>query len=338
MTVIPHRPTAVAEDSPRELKYVRDTTDKVFRGIATGGGAIVVSLMIFVAFFLTINAIPAIKNVGLGSFITTTDWSPETNTYGMAALLVGTILIALVALIVSTPLSLGLALFVTEIARGGLRRFLQTAIDLMAAVPSIVFGLWGTLQLQGALAPLAEWINQWFGWIPLFAVRGVDPSNPLGDPSLFKASTFIAGVVVALMIVPTQTSIMVESFSRAPGGEKEGAFALGATRWGVIQSVVLPFGRGGIVGGTMLGLGRALGETIAIYLIISPVFDIKFRILEKGGNSVAAHIALRYGEASGLAMQALMAAGLTLFIMTMIVNFLASIIISRSRSGADSEA
>jgi phosphate transport system permease protein len=127
-------------------------------------------------------------------------------------------------------------------------------------------------------------------------------------------------------------------FSQTPQGEKEAALALGATRWGMIRSVVLPFGRGGIIGGTMLGLGRALGETIAIYLIISPIFTIQFQILQRGANSIAALIALRYGEASGVTLSALMAAGLALFVLTMIINFTASAVIARSRSGADSEA
>ncbi|MCU1530271.1 MAG: phosphate transporter permease, partial [Frondihabitans sp.] len=140
------------------------------------------------------------------------------------------------------------------------------------------------------------------------------------------------------MIVPVMTSMMRESFSRATIGEREGAFALGATRWGMIRAVVLPFGKGGIIGGTMLGMGRALGETIAIYLIISPTFVIQTHILQKGTNSIAAHIALQYGEASGFSLSALMAAGLALFVLTMLINFTASTVISRSRSGAESEA
>ena len=137
------------------------------------------------------------------------------------------------------------------------------------------------------------------------------------------------------MVVPTMTSVMREAFSQAPVGEREGALALGSTRWGMIRSVVLPYGRGGIIGGTMLGLGRALGETIAVYMIISPIFNINWQILKSGGNSVSALIALRYGEASGFGLSALMAAGLVLFLITMAINFTASTIVARSRSGAD---
>ncbi len=145
-----------------------------------------------------------------------------------------------------------------------------------------------------------------------------------------------AGIVVSLMIVPTQTSVMREAFSQAPLGEREGALALGSTRWGMIRTVVLPFGRGGIIGGTMLALGRALGETIAVVMIISPIFSINPQVLKTGTNSVSALIALRYGEASQFGLSALMAAGLVLFIITLIVNFTASTIVARSRSGAES--
>jgi phosphate transport system permease protein len=337
-TTLPEYPaetTVVA--SPREVRQRLERADTTFRWTTRGGGVIVLTVMILVGLYLTYNAIPAIAKVGVWKFLTTPDWSPETFTFGVAELLTGTILIAIVALIVGFPLSLGTALFITQIAGNRLRAVLTSVIDLLAAIPSVIFGLWGLKFLEGQLAPFAEWLSSWLGWFPLFHVDGVDPDNPLPNPALYSSSTFIAGVVVGLMIVPVMTSMMRESFSRAPIGEKEGAFALGATRWGVIRTVVLPFGRGGIIGGTMLGVGRALGETIAIYLIISPTFVIQWHILQKDTNSIAAHIALRYGEASPFAMSALMAAGLTLFILTMIVNFTASTIIARSRSGADSE-
>ena len=138
------------------------------------------------------------------------------------------------------------------------------------------------------------------------------------------------------MVVPTQTSVMREAFSQTPMGEREGALALGSTRWGMIQTVVLPFGRGGIIGGVMLGLGRALGETIAVYMIISPIFVINWELLKTGTNSVSSLIALRYGESSQFGLSALMAAGLVLFLITLAINFTASSIVARSRSGAES--
>ena len=245
--------------------------------------------------------------------------------------------IATVALAIAMPLALGTALFITEVATGWMQKALTSLIDLLAAVPSVVFGLWGAYMLQPNVVDFSKWLSTWFGWIPFLQVDGVDPGSPLRDTVPFTASAFIAGLVVAMMIVPIQTSIMTESFRRAPTGEREGAYALGATRLGMIRTVVLPFGRGGIIGGTMLGLGRALGETIAIYLIISPVYAINFHVLEKGANSIAAMIALKYSESNESAMSALMAAGLTLFVITMLVNITASAIMARSRSGAESE-
>jgi phosphate transport system permease protein len=322
---------------PRALTTRFSLTDRIFRGTSRSAGTFVLLVMALVGGFLTAHAIRAISSVGVISFVTTQEWSPETNHFGIAAVLTFTVLIAMVALTVAVPLSLGGALFITEIAPPGLKKIMTTVIDLMAAVPSVVYGLWGLSYLQNHVVGLSYWISTYFGWIPLFKVDGADPGNPLPNTALYTSSTFIAGLIVGMMIIPIQTSMMVESFSRAPQGEREGAYALGATRWGVIRSVVLPFGKGGIIGGVMLGLGRALGETIAIYLIISPVFSTSFHVLQNGSNSVAAMIALRYGEANGFAMSALMAAGLALFMLTMAINFTASMIISRSRSGAESE-
>jgi phosphate transport system permease protein len=337
-TATPDYPVATETDArPRLIKHVLERADLTFRGIATGGGTVVVLIMGLVAVFLTVQSLQALGKVGIGEFITTQDWSPETNHFGIAAVLTGTVLIAAVALIIAFPLAIGTSLFITEVAGGPMKRLLTSIVDLMAAVPSIVYGIWGLAFLEPVIVPFAQWLSSWLGWIPIFAVDSADPNNPLPDDASFGSSTFIAGLVVGLMIVPIMTSIMREGFSRAPIGEREGAFALGATRWGTIRSVVIPFGRGGIIGGTMLGMGRALGETIAIYLIISPAFTINFHILQKGANSIAALIALRYGEASGFTLSALMAAGLALFVLTMIVNFTASAIIARSRSGADSE-
>ena len=212
-------------------------------------------------------------------------------------------------------------------------------VDLMAAVPSIVYGLWGLFFFQGMVIGISRWIITWLGWMPSVLGRRRRPQQPSGQPqTVYTASTFIAGIVVALMVMPIQCSVMREVFSQVPIGEREGAYALGATRWGMIRIVVLPFGRGGIIGGTMLGLGRALGETIAVVLIISPRFDINFHVLEAGGNTVSKLIALRYSEASGFGLSALMAAGLALFAMTLVVNFTASCFVARSRSGAESEA
>lgn len=335
--LLPPASTAAPEDpQPRRIVSRESLIDQIFRHSAFSAGAITVAIMLAVGVFLSLRGGQALSQAGW-SFLVEQQWSPETGTFGVAAVLFGTVSIAVVALIVSVPLSLGTALLLSEVvAPGRLRGMLVSLVDLMAAVPSIVFGLWGVYFLQAGIIPIASWISVWFGWIPVFAVT--DASGvPLTEASAFTSSAFIAGIVVGLMVVPTQTSIMREAFARAPIGEREGAYALGSTRWGMIRAVVLPFGRGGIIGGTMLGLGRALGETIAVYMIISPLFSINWQVLKTGTNSVSALIALRYGEASEFGLSALMAAGLVLFGLTLVVNFAASSIVARSRSGVESD-
>ena len=314
---------------------MRDPADVAFRGIARGGGIIVLSIMSLVGVFLGFRALQALQVSGF-SFLTEQAWEPDSGRFGIAAVIVGTILIAVVAIAIAVPLATGTALYITEYSPRKLRGFFIALVDIMAAIPSVVYGLWGFFFLQNNIVPVSKWISQTFGWIPIFAVDGADPNDPLSSITVYTSSTFIAGIVVAFMITPIITSIMREVFGQAPLGEREGALALGSTRWGMIRSVVLPFGRGGMIGGTMLGLGRALGETIAVYMIISPVFVIQPHILQNGASSVSALIALRYGEATEFGMSALMAAGLALFVMTLIVNFAASTIVARSRSGASS--
>ena len=336
MTTIPV-PEAGAPASPRRLAARRDRGDGFFNRVTLLTGVTVLAIMAAVGVFLAIEAVDALKATGLG-FLTTAEWQPDRGEFGIAAVLTGTVMIALVAVSIALPISLGTSLFIAEVAPPRIRSWLVALVDLMAAVPSVVYGLWGFFFLQERVIGLSRWISRWFGWIPIFHVDGADHSSPLSNASVFTASTFIAGIVVALMVMPIQTSIMREVFSQVPAGEREGAFALGASRWGMIRIVSLPFGRGGIIGGTMLGLGRAMGETIAVYQIISPRFDINFHVLEAGGNSVSSLIALRFGEASGFGLSALMAAGLSLFTLTLIINFTASIFVARSRSGASSEA
>ena len=325
----PHPP------AKRSLRSRPSRSDSIFRTVSFTAGTTTVGIMLAVGLFLSIRAGDALSVSGL-SFLTEQQWSPETQTFGIAAILAGTITIALIAMCVAVPLSLGTALLISEIASGRLRDLLVTLVDLMAAVPSVVFGLWGLFFLQGNVIPVAQWISTYLGWIPIFQVADAS-GDALTDASAFTSSAFIAGIVVGLMVVPTQTSVMREAFSQAPVGEREAALALGSSRWGMIRTVVLPFGRGGIIGGTMLGLGRALGETIAVYMIISPIFTINWQVLKTGTNSVSALIALRYGEASQFGLSALMAAGLVLFVITLLVNFTASSIVARSRSGAETD-
>ncbi len=335
--VVAPRTEAEAAPLPRVIHSVSGVGDRIFRRGAAVSGIIVLAVMGAVGLFLGSQALQALKSRGF-SFLTTAAWEPDRGTFGVAAVLTGTVTIALVAIIISFPVASCTALFISEVASQKVKQTLIALVDLMAAVPSIVYGLWGLFFLQDQVIGLARWLTTWFGWIPIFKVDGADPTNPLASSSVYTSSAFIAGIVVALMVMPIQCSVMREVFSQAPPGEREGAFALGATRWGMIRSVVLPFGKGGMIGGTMLGLGRAMGETIAVVLVISPSFEISPHILQAGTNSVASLIALRFSESSGFGLSALMAAGLALFVLTLAINFTASAFVARSRSGATSEA
>jgi phosphate transport system permease protein len=332
----PAPPTLPPGPTARPIVANLSAVDRTFRRLLYGGGALVLVIMVLVGGFLFYRAWTALDKAGF-SFFTTQDWNPDGGGFGIAAVLVGTVLIALVAIVVALPLSLGTALYISEYAPTRFKRAFVAAVDLMAAVPSVVFGLWGAFLLQWKVISLSRWISDWFGWFPLFKVHGAHRHDPLATATVYTSSSFIAGLVVALMVTPIACSIMREAFGQAPAGEREGAYALGATRWGMISSVVLPFGKGAIIGGTMLGLGRALGETIAVVMIISPIFKIQPHILQNGTSSISSLIALRYGESSPFGISALMAAGLTLFVFTLLVNFAAASVVARSRSGATSE-
>jgi phosphate transport system permease protein len=297
---------------------------------------VVLVLMALVGGFLAFRGSQALHKAGW-SFFTTAAWQPDAGHFGIPGILLGTVLIGVVAIAFAIPLAVGTALYISEYAPAWLRRWLISLVDLMAAVPSVVYGLWGFFFLQEHVLGLSRWLSTYGAWFPPFRVPGIDPRDPLLALTFYKSSTFIVGMVVALMVTPIACSVMRESFARAPVGEREGALALGSTRWGMIRAVVLPYGRGGIIGGIMLGLGRALGETIAVFMVLSVVPDgVQPYLLKSSGVSVSSLIALHYGDASAFATSALMAAGLALFGMTLIVNFIASAIIVRSRSGAAS--
>lgn len=316
-------------DSPVRPVIRRNAADRTFRSAATAAGALTLVLMALIGLFLLIKSWDALRVAGL-SFFTTAQWEPNGGVFGIAAVMLGTFLIAFVALGFAVPVAIIGSIFITDYAPARMRTPLIWLVDLLAAVPSLIYGLWGRSYLQPKIIPISDWISTHLGFIPIF-----QSDRAVG----FAASTFIAGIVVALMVLPICTAVMREVFAQAPAGEKEGALALGGTRWGVIKTVVLPFGRGGMVGASMLGLGRALGETIAITLIISPTFEISrlTHILQTGGNSIASLIALRFSESSSFGISALMAAGLTLFVLTLLVNAVASVVVARSRSGASTE-
>jgi phosphate transport system permease protein len=328
------RPSAGAP-TPRSLRSAISLGDHIFRGLVRGAAAVVLAITGGIGLFLAIKAYPVLHDLGL-SFFTTSDWNPDTSKIGIAAVLVGTFECAAVAILFAFPLALGLALYISEYAPPGLKRVLISLVDLMAAVPSVVFGLWGVFFLMPRALYVSHWLSQHAGWIPVFEVR-TNPNAANWEQGKYTSSLFIAGLVVSLMVLPMACSVMREVFSLCPPGEKEAALALGATRWGMIRTVLLPFGKGGIIGGTMLAMGRALGETIAALMILSLAFEVKIRILELGGSTTSVLIASRFGDATSFQLSALLAAGLVLFLITLGVNTLASIVVGRSRSGASSE-
>jgi phosphate transport system permease protein len=336
VTTLPVRGASAEEVLPRKIARKSSGADAVFEHTFRVIGASVLVITGGVGLFLAWQAYPTLQHYGW-SFFTTQQWSPESDVLGIAAVLVGTIQVAAVAMFFAFPLALMTALFISEYAPAKMRPFLVSMVDLMAAVPSIIWGLWGFFLVMPHAAELAHWLQQHFGWLPIFSVDA-DPNAAVWDASRYVASAFCAGIAVAGMVLPMACAVMRQVFSQAPVGEREAALALGATRWGVVTSVVLPFGRGGIIGGAMLGLGRALGETIAVLLIVSPAFVIKPRVLEIGTNTISALIAGRFGDATDIQLSALLAAGFVLFVITLIVNTLAAVIVNRSRSGAGTDA
>jgi phosphate transport system permease protein len=315
----------------RQLVTRPTTSDRVFVGVTRGAAVATLLVMGLIGYFLTKGAWPALQQRGW-HFFTEKQWLPETGQYGIAGLLEGTVLVGVIALLVAVPVSFGAALFISEYAPGGLRKALVTLVDLMAAVPAVIYAIWAVVFLQAQLLPVAQWLSVHLGkFLGPLTVKTPD------SPSSYTSSAFIAGVAVGFVIMPTITSIMREVFAQAPIGEREGAIALGSTKWGMIRTVVLPFGRAGIIGGIMLGLGRALGETIVVYALISPIFDFTTHPLETGTNTIAAHIASRYSESNGTAFAGLLAAGMVLFAFTLVINTAAGVVVSRSRSGAATE-
>ena len=239
-------------------------------------------------------------------------------------------------MVVAFPLALMFALFITDYAPKRMKSWLISTVDLMAAVPSIIYGLWGFFLLQPHAINLARWLSQYFGWFPLFHVD-TDPNAAVWQQSRYTSSAFIAGLAVSMMAIPLACAIMRGVFDQAPLGEREAAMALGGTRFGVARTVVLPFAKGGVIGGTMLALGRALGETAAVLIIISPAYAIKPRVLEAGTQTTSALIAGNFGNATKSQLSALLTAGFVLFLITLAVNSVAAVFIRRSRSGTGTE-
>lgn len=301
-------------------------SDQIFRVIVTAFSFSALIILSLIALFLLLKGGATLKEQGFG-FVTNFEWSltPDENgkevaKFGLQAMLVGTVVISIIALVIALPLSVLTALFLTFYAPDRVKKLLVTIVDLMAAFPSILYGLWGFFVLMPMAEYWAKLIHKWLGWIYIF-----DVPQPV-----FSRSPFIAGLVLAVMIIPIVTSVSREVFSQTPLERIQAAYALGATKWGMIRAVVFPFGAGGVVGGSMLGLGRAFGETVAVYMVLNIVFRSNFQILFTQGGNVASMIIQKFGEASQKEVNALIAAGLVLFILTLVVNFLANAVVNKT--------
>lgn len=309
---------------PREITTEPRFSDKVFRGVVTTGGLSSLLLLGLIALFLGYRGFEVLRQEGIG-FITHSDWSISTDDagnvieshFGLAAMLVGTILCSLIAVVIALPVSVFCALFLNFYAPGWLKKIMVTIIDMMAAFPSILFGIWGFLVLMPSVEYWAKLLHRYLGFIPVFNMQ----------VPVYTRSPFVAGVVLAIMIIPIITSVSREIFSQAPLDRIQAAYALGATRWAMIKAVVIPHGRSGVIGGAMLGLGRAMGETVAVFTVLNIVFQINWQMLLGAGGNVASLIILKFGDASPYEIKALMAAGLVLFALTLIVNGLANFIV-----------
>lgn len=308
--------------APRELSTNPRTSDKIFRGVVTGFGMTALLILTLIGLFLSVRGIQTLHSQGFG-FLTRAQWevvqtdAGTTYNIGVGAMLLGTILISMVALVIGVPLSVALALFLTFYAPARIKTFLVSVVDLMAAFPSVLFGLWGFFVLMPLAAYWAKLIFKYLNWIPLFDA----------PQYFFERSPFIAGLVLAIMIIPIVTSVAREVFAQTPLDRIQAAYALGATKWGVIKTVVFPFGNSGLIGGAMLGLGRAFGETVAVYSVLNIVFKVNFQILYGSGGNVASMIIQKWGESTGGETTALLAAGFILFLLTLLVNLGANFIV-----------
>lgn len=304
-----------------DLRASKSGGEAGFRGLALAAGAFVLVILGAIAIVTTSKAWPTFRLMGF-DFFTTKRWSPTDRIYGATAFIFGTIVSSIIALILAVPVSIGIALFTTQIVPAKFRKPVIYAVDLLAVVPSVVFGLWGINVLAPKMDGFYKLLNRTFDGIPLL--------NKLFGPSAGGKSFFTAGIILALMITPIISSLSREIVDTCPPGEREGALALGATQWEMIRGVVIPHSKGGLVGAVMLGLGRAMGETIAATLVIGSSPQITANLFG-AGNSMPAFIASQWGEADTSTKSALIALAVTLFLITLVVNMVATRTVARSQ-------
>ncbi len=304
-------------------RQARTYSDPIFRWVLLGSSLVVLVILALMIGNTTLDSLDVFVSQGLWPFLTGTTWDPGysrteiTGTYQAGVFIYGTLVTSTIAIVVALPVSIGIALFLTDLAHRRIARPLAYLVELLAAVPSVIYGLWGLHFFAPViLRPPSEAIADTFGWIPLFA-------GPV-----ISFNFFFAGIVLAIMIVPIITAIVREVFTAVPDIERHAAYAMGATRWEVMRSVVLPRSRPGIIGATMLGLGRALGETIAVALLIGGGTVINSSVFQQG-ESIAAKIVNTFQESSPEGIDALIALGVTLFAMTIVINVAARMIVRR---------
>jgi phosphate transport system permease protein len=317
-TLEPAAPRTDAQPGIRGASVRRG--DRVFRGLSRGAGIVILATMAAIAAFLLWKAIPSLQ-ANTASFFTTQEWRPDAKPayFGIAALLFGTLMTSVIAMVLAVPVGIGIALFIAHYASRRLASTLGFVTDLLAAVPSIIFGMWGIQFLTPQLQGFNQWLSTYLGFIPLF-------QNDLG---VYTRSILNAGIVLAIMVLPTISAISREVFLQVPRAHIEASLALGATRWEMVRQAIFPFARPGMISASMLGLGRALGETIAVALMLSAIYSINIHITEPGGITFAANIALKWNEAGTIGISALIASGLVLFVITLAVNMAARLIIAR---------
>ncbi|MFC9788712.1 phosphate ABC transporter permease subunit PstC [Rhodococcus sp. NPDC127528] len=309
-------PEAPITSSPAApAKTVTRPADRIFTTLTTGSAVFVTVLIGAIGVFLVWRAVPALSRNEV-NFLTSSKWvTTDINhmAFGVLDLFQVTVLVSLVALVLAMPVALGIAIFLTQYSPKRLAKPLAYVIDLLAAVPSIVYGLWGLLVFAPAIRPVAVWLNEHLGWFPLFAT---------GSGSIQGGGTiFTAGIVLAVMILPVITAVTREVFTQTPVAHIEAALALGATKWEVVKTTVIPFGKSGYISGSMLGLGRALGETMALYMILRTTSKAFGWSVFDTGSTLASKIALGYAEFNNdIQAGAYIAAGLVLFVLTFVVN------------------
>jgi phosphate transport system permease protein len=303
-----------------DLRGKRAMGDRVFAFLALAAGLSVLAILVLIAYSTGREAWPIFQHKA-GEFLFTKRWAPSENKFGGLTFVFGTVVTSVVALVFAVPLSIGIALFVTEVAPARLKRPVVYFLDLLAVVPSVVFGLWGVLVLAGPIATFYDRVGDVLGPIPVLGALFKGPAN--------GRSFFTAGLILAVMIVPIITSLTREVFDTTPISEKEAAYALGATRWEMIRAAVFAHSKGGMVGAVTLGLGRAMGETIAVALVIGANPQITARLFQ-AGYSMPSVIANEFGEASGDWRAALIGLGVVLFVITIVINLGARTLVERS--------